>query len=208
MDYNKMSRQRNNGPIMGGPPVDGGEDIEVIVEQQENVDPMQCMEKYLNGPYATCGADMPQELKDKAFEIFKQVTGFTNIGTEELADAISADQQTMLAYTAYYIFVPIMFLSWILIWIGFGYGMYDWPLALLLSTLTFIVLYFASVFYRINAQVYLDQRNTFIKDNVDASQQAFNDSVAFWPQAMYAIACAVAGDDWECNDPCKNCVRK
>ena len=105
--------------------------------------------------------------------------------------------------------MPIFILSLIAIWLMVGFSWFNWIVGLYLTVLTFVVLYAFAIFYRIHASDYLYNQNKKLQNDATNAQKNFENSIAYWPQGMFAVACAVTSTGttgWVCNEPaCPPC---
>ena len=176
--------------------------------------PLSCMTNLLTGEFSQCGAIISDAQRQAAFNAFTDITGFKPVDLNQAFSIITEDEKKVLAFTAFYIFFPLGLIILIGIWILAIVGTFTWPLALFLSIFLFIILYLLSIAYRNQAEHSLNSRNTQLRTIVSESQTNFQNSVALFPQALYAIACAITGNGWRCNptvlsqSSCASCVGK
>lgn len=165
--------------------------------------PISCMIDLITGPDSDCGAIITREQRQAAFDAFTHVTGLTLPDPNVTFDMISNTQDQLLNINAFYIFFPTFLLSLLAIWLMVGVGWVIWPVGLFLSVLIFIILYGFSVLYRIQAQNFLLTQEQGLHDTALTNQANFQNSVALWPQGLFAVACAVTstgGTAWTCNN--------
>ena len=99
----------------------------------------------------------------------------------------------------------------IIIWMMVGFHWINWVIGLFFTVLVIVILYGFSILYRIHFQNYLRSRNKVIQNQSTIAQQSFENSIAYWPQGLFAAACAVTCDGttgcWSCNenDDCPPC---
>jgi hypothetical protein len=158
----------------------------------------------ITGPDSDCGAIITPQQRQAAFNTFTQITGLTIPDPNATFDMIATTQDQLLNINAFYIFFPTFLLLIIAIWLLVGVGWVIWPVGLFLSVLIFIILYGFSILYRIQAQDLLLSKEQQFQNIALTNQANFQNSVALWPQGLFAVACAVTstgGTGWTCNNP-------
>lgn len=183
----------------------------VILAEAASQPPISCMMELVTGPYADCGEEIPSDRRQAAYDNFVAITGYRPINWNQTLNHLNAQQKTILNFNAFYIFFPIFLLSVIVIWLMVGFGWINWVVGLFFTGLVFIILYGFSMLYRIHAHSFLNQQNQQLQQDVTNAQRNFENSIAYWPQGLFSVACAVTatGDtrSWRCNEPgdCPDC---
>ena len=173
--------------------------------------PISCMIDLMTGPYVDCGAKIPNDKRKDAYNAFTEVTGLKPINLNNVLTNLNNQQKNILKFNAFYIFFPLFLLSVVAIWLMVGFSWFDWAVGMFLMGLIFIVLYGFSILYRMHAQSYLNDQNTILQNDATNAQNNFENSVAYWPQGLFATACAVTaptgGTGWICNETqdCQSC---
>lgn len=169
----------------------------VATGQLANQQPFSSMIDLLTGPYSQCGAAIPAELRQDAYNTFSNITGYVPDNITTALTILDDNQKTILRYTAFYMFVPLFILSVIVIWLLVGFSWITWPVGLFATVMVFVVLYSFSLLYRIHAQTWLESRTSQIIN----TQSNFQDTVAYWPQGFFGIASTLNDSSWVCNNP-------
>lgn len=183
----------------------------VILAEAASQPPISCMMELITGPYSDCGEEIPSDKRKAAYDSFVSITGYKPIDWNHALNHLNDQQKKILNFNAFYIFFPIFLLSVIIIWIMVGFGWINWVIGLFFTGLVFIILYGFSILYRIHVHSFLNQQNQQLQRDVSNAQHNFENSIAYWPQGLFAVACAVTatGDtgSWRCNEPgdCPDC---
>lgn len=162
--------------------------------------PFSCMINLIKN-YAYCGESISDDKVQAAYEAFVDVTGYKTADLNAAFNTIMETNEALLNFNVFYIFTPIFILILLAVWFMVGFSWINWVVGLFISGVAFIVLYGFAVFYRIQVQDYLDSQNNKLHGYVDTAQKNLENSVAYWPQGLFAVACAVTSDDWKCNEP-------
>lgn len=211
----KKKRRNNNTQNIGGPPPrnnnrifdDDFEDVDWKMDSNNNrfalEEPFSCMIDLINN--SKCGQAIPADKRMKAAQTFAEVTGYTPPDYNVIFTAIYSQMQSAVDFNSGYLYSPIMVLSLGFIWLGVGFGWFNWVVGIFLSLMSFVVLYGFSVAYRVHAKTWLREKEAENLAYIQTIQASFANSVAYWPQGLFAVACAIEcdGDNcWKCNDPC------
>jgi len=194
----------SEGP--GGGPLCAAIAVGQVVGQQ----PFSCMVDLINN-YSSCDEDIPQSKRNAAYKAFSEVTGYRPANLNTIFDTVEDEFNALVNFNAFYMFAPTMVLLLIIIWLMVGFHWINWVIGLFFTVLVIVILYGFSILYRIHFQSYLRSRNKVIQNQATISQQSFENSIAYWPQGLFAAACAVTCDGttgcWSCNenDDCPPC---
>lgn len=166
---------------------------------------IQCMNNLIMSDYFDCnGPEIPADKRQTAYNNFVSVTGLKPVNWNHTFNHLNSGQKQILNFNAFYIFFPIFLLSMIAIWLMVGFGWINWIPGLFLSGLVFVILYGFSILYRIHARNFLDNQNQQLQQDANDAQKNFENSVAYFPQGLFAVACAVTATgttgDWKCNE--------
>ena len=192
----------NGGPLCAA--LAAGE----VVSQQ----PFSCMVDLINN-YSNCDGDIPESKRKAAYKAFTDVTGYRPADLNSIFDTVDDEFVALVNFNAFYMFAPTMVLVLIIVWLMVGFRLINWVIGLFLTVLVIVILYGFSILYRIHFQSYLNSRTAEIQNQATLAQNSFENSIAYWPQGMFASACAVtcddSGDCWSCNEtnncpPCTN----
>jgi len=150
-----------------------------------------------------CGVPLTQDQIDNAYDAFVKVTGLEEQDFNKILKTIQDEFESLFRFNAAYMFLPITILISIIIWIMVIVGWITWPVGMYVTTLVWIVLYGASIAYRIHLTTVLRNRfNKLIADSQRA-QETFKHSIAYTSQGLLAAAAAIttpAGETpWTCN---------
>lgn len=172
-------------------------------------EPFSCMVDLIQN-YANCGEDISSSKRQAAYKAFADVTGYKPMDLSKSFDALAQENKNLTNLNAFYIFVPIMILAIIMIWLMVGFGWFDWTAGLFFTVIVFIVLYTFAVMYRIHAHNIINNRSSALKTDAQNAQKNFENSIAYWPQGLFSVACAVTSTGttgWTCNEvePCPPC---
>jgi len=180
----------------------------VLLADIANQPPVSCMLNLLKGQYSDCGTTIPSNLRKAAFDAFTEVTGFKSFNNNQAFNIINSDQKAIVNCTAFYFFIPMLILLFIGVSLLVGFSWINWVAGLFLIVLIFIILYGATIAYRIKLLGYLNTNNNQLQQDVTNTQNNFENSVAYWPQGLFAVACAITATggtgSWSCNEvnPC------
>lgn len=178
--------------------------------------PFSCMIDLINSTYSNCGEDIPENKRQAAYNAFTDITGYKPADLTKVFGTINNDFYAMINFNSFYMFFPTFFIILIAIWLMVGFNWMAWPVGLFLSVLVAVILYVFSILYRIHAQSYfLGQNNTIENEGINA-QRNLENSIAYWPQGLFAVACAVTCTGgtgcWSCNQltcpPCSSTTNK
>ena len=174
-----------------------------LVEEE----PFSCMVELVD-KYMNCNQDIPQDKIDLAAEAFIETTGLQTTNLDRVTGEINAINQDIVHLNAFYTFVPVLIFVIILIWVMVGFGIMNWALGLFFTVLAVVVLWSFNIAYRIHARNLLQQSAANLNNLAIEADNNFKDSLAYWPQGMFAVACAVTCEEgtecWTCNgtSPC------
>lgn len=207
--YNQVERSIECAIASEGPNV-GPLGQAYVLGEVASRPPISCMIDLVTDPNSECGVEIPSNKRKAAFNAFSEVTGYKPINLSQSFNHITSTQKKILNFNAFYIFFPIFLLGLIVIWLMVGVGWIDWIVGLFLTALSFLILYGFSMAYRIHAQNFLNNENNQLQNDANAAQTNFENSIAYWPQGLFAVACAVTatgGTGWTCNEPgdCPTC---
>jgi hypothetical protein len=166
--------------------------------------PISCMINLITGQLAGCGTSIPDAKRQAAFNAFYEITGYNPLNLNNFNE----DQKTLLNFNVYYIIFPVILTFWIAIWLMVGFGWIAWAAGLFLSVLTVIILYGFSIIYRIQVENFLNSTHP----QLPVSAGNFEDNLAYWPQGLFAAACALTASTgttgWTCNPPIPQEINK
>lgn len=170
-----------------------------VVSQQ----PFSCMVDLINN-YADCDEEIPQSKRNAAYKVFNEITGYQPANLNMIFDTVDDNLTALVNYNAFYMFAPTMILLLIIIWLMVGFRWINWVVGLFITVLIIVILYTFSILYRIQLQNYFRSRNNVIQNQSNIAQESFENSIAYWPQGLFAAACAVTCDGttdcWSCNE--------
>lgn len=172
--------------------------------------PYSCLMNFIENDM-TCGTRLTKEQEQEAFNVFKNITGYEPINNNLIYKQLGQYSLDMARYNAGYCFGTIFLVSIIILWLLVFVGKINVPLGFFITMLLFIIIYGVSVAYRQHIyNVYFPRFNNAAK-KAEQSQNTFNNGVAYWIQAMLAIACKLTCNDsncWGCNlENCLQCNR-
>lgn len=153
---------------------------------------------------SNCGTNIPSQKRQQAYNAFSEVTGYKPINLSNSFNTISSTNKTIVNFTASYIFAPVFIVIIIAVWIMVGFGWFNWAIGIYLTGLAFIILYGFSILYRLHTDSFIDSQNTKLQNDAVNAQQNFANSIAYWPQGLFAVASAVnstGSTGWLCNGP-------
>lgn len=172
----------------------------VLLGEIASQPPISCMIDLITGPNSNCNTKIPSDRREAAFDAFRQVTNFTPVNVGGVFSEITDSQRNILNLTAFYIFFPTFLFVLVAIWLMVGFTWLTWPAGLFLSVLAFIILYGFALLYRTQVYSFLISQNQDWQNNASSFQANYQDSIAYWPQGLFAAACAVGGTGWICNE--------
>lgn len=170
--------------------------------------PLSCMIDLVTGPSSDCGTEIPASRRRAAYDAFTDITGFRPANFGVFFSQVTNEQRELLNINAFYMFFPLFILSLLTIWLLVGFGWMSWPIGLFLSALMFLIIYGFSLLYRMQANNFLVNQNAIWQNEAINAQDNFEDTVAYWPQGLFGVACSVTstgGTGWRCNDGGDDC---
>lgn len=174
--------------------------------------PFSCMINLINGPYSNCDEDIPEDKRKAAYEAFVNVTGFKPADLTKVVEAQNANLNSYINYNSFYMFMPTLILVLIVVWLMVGFRWIDWVIGLYFTVIAFVILYGFSILYRLHVQGNFTNKGRKLVDEARRAQQNLENSIAYWPQGLFAAACAVTCDGntgcWTCNSECPPCANK
>ncbi len=167
--------------------------------------PWSCMVELLNNQ-SVCGTVIPQDKVRAAYDAWSKVTGFVPPDYVSIFADVQYNQETVVNFIGWYMYIPVLLLGLTVIWLGVGFGWFNWVVGIFLSLLAFVLHYGFSIAFRINAIGWLRTQNDENVAYYQGLETAFENSIAYWPQGLFAAACAITCDDpnnecWTCNNP-------
>jgi hypothetical protein len=180
-----------------------------------NTKPISCMLDLLTGHYADCDVAIPLEKRREAFKTFQKITNYENADLINLYSDLKTHDNQLLSYDAFYMFMPTLILSLLVVLFLVLTNFVNWVDGLYLANIALIVLYGFAILYRRTASKYIDDNYDLLQAKVIFDRQNYVDNFAYWIQGFFAMACELTSNDgkgWTCNkncDPCfnpnKNC---
>lgn len=172
-------------------------------------EPFNCMVQVINDQ-SVCGTKYPENVTTAAYNAYTDVTGVKPLNMNQIFQNLYNQQNLILNFNSFYIFMPILILIILVVILGVGFKWIHWPVGLYIITFSFVILYGFSIGYRIHGETFLKGRNKNILQETEQYQKNYEESIAYLPQAIFAVACAVANngdpDSWKCNPPpCPPC---
>ena len=173
-----------------------------LLATEMNQVPFSCMTNLLTGPFSECGSEIPVSRREAAWNAFSEVTGYRPVDLNQAFTTLSDQQKQIINFTAFYMFVPIFVVITLGICFMIAAGWINGYTGLFLIGLLFIILYGFSVLYRVFVLDFLSSEHQQLQNNIAAAQDNFQNTIAYWPQGLYAVACAVTATGttgWTCN---------
>ena len=166
--------------------------------------PFSCMIDLISGPYSNCDEDIPQNKRQAAYNAFVDVTGYKPVDLTKAFSTINNDFNTLVNFNAFYMFFPTLILLLIIIWLMVGFSWINWVIGLFFTVLVIVILYGFSILYRIHVQNYIRNQGRTLENEVNAAQKNLENSIPYWPQGLFAVACAITCTGgtgcWSCNE--------
>lgn len=156
------------------------------------VPPWSCLREQLDPTTQVLNPSSKQ--RAAAYQAFINATGVSIYQLElELLQAKNAQDQSIFKLNSFFWFASIVYLmsTVLLVYIVTGH-ISTWARAFF-YILTLIIIYGASILYRVHVQNIYSQGYQRELQRVLSQQQAARDSVALWVPALGEIACAIAG---------------
>lgn len=158
--------------------------------------------------HSCCNEDIPADKRKQAYNAFNDVTGYKALDLTQVFNIIHNETQTLVHYNGLYGFIILFIIFLLLILLGVGIGLISWMVALFLIGTIFIILYTFSLIYRIQVSSFTNSQHQDIQQHATTSQNNFQNSIAYWPQGLFAVAAAVTSHGctgWTCNE-CDSCL--
>lgn len=174
----------------------------VLAGQNAHSLPQSCINPYLEK--INCGRPLSEKQRCAALKAFQSVTGYQPFDMTLLVAAYTEQQVKMLNFIAYYIFIPLIIITLIVVWVLVGFGMIAWEAGFWYSVFVITILMIFKVGFSLHGQSWIKKQAQLIVTGVNQSQADFENAVAYFPAAQYAVACAVNGDCWNCD--CVHCA--
>jgi type II secretory pathway pseudopilin PulG len=146
-------------------------------------------------------SNLTPEQQKAAFDAWVNVTGYSSPDYVSVFNSLSDQQQMIVNFDSYYMYAPVLLLSLIVIWLAVWFGWMNWVVGLFLSVLSVVILYGFSVLYRTTAKTWLRQQNQAYLSVAEQMQQNYENSIAYWPQGLFAVSCAVTSAGGTGNPP-------
>jgi len=162
--------------------------------------PFSCMIDLIQN-YSSCFEDIPQDKVEESYNVFKDITGWNQPNLANIFNSVDENFENLVNFNSFYMFAPVLFLFFIIIWLNVGFGRTTWELGLFFTVLVVVILYGFSIAYRVHFDTYLRNRSRIIQQELNQSSTSFQNSIAYWPQALFATACTITCDSncWKCN---------
>ena len=176
--------------------------------QLVNEAPFSCMIDLIVN-HSDCDKPIPIEKRVAAYEAFSEVTGYKQADLGTIFDTINGDFTALVNFNAFYAFGPTAIAMIILIALMMGFKKMTWELGFFLIVFAIVLMYSFSAMYRMHVRSYLNGRTHTVQEAIKEAQLSFENSIAYWPQGLFAAACAVTSDDWTCNEvpECPPCAK-
>ena len=165
--------------------------------------PISCMLNLLTGPYSQCGSRIPDDKLKAAYDAFTEITGYKPVDLGQIFNQLNEEQKTILAFSTLYIFMPIFIIILIAIWLMVGFGWFNWIVGIFLTVSAIVIMYIFIIAYRIHIENFLNSQTDQLEKDTRNAQDNFQNSVAYWPQGLFGIACAITATGttgWQCNE--------
>lgn len=163
--------------------------------------PYSCMNKLVK-EYMTCNENIPKDKRQAAYNAFVNVTGLEPVNWQEIFNIVSGQQFAVYNANALFIYLPVLFVLLVVIWVLVGVKWISWVAGLFWTVFVFAVLYGCSIFYRMYMADNANNQNNALQKIALSQQSNFQNSLVYYPQGLFAMACAVTecGEAWECNE--------
>lgn len=169
----------------------------VIAGEDAHSLPQSCIGPYLDK--IQCGRQLSEKQRCAALKAFESVTGYQPFDMGILVAAYTEQQIKMLNFIAYYIFIPLIIITLIVVWVLVGFGWIAWEAGFWYSVFVITILMIFKVGFSLHGQSWIKKQGQIIALAANQSQADFENAVAYFPAATYAVACAVNGDCWNCD---------
>lgn len=180
--------------LSGGPPLSSHHDEGNGCGNNQNgcsdgwcEEPFSCMFDLIK----TNPPNLTPEQRRAAFDAWAATTGFSAPDYVAVFDSMTHQQQAIVNFTSYYAYAPTLILSLIMIWLAVIFCWINWKTGLFFSVLAIVVLYGFSVLYRFTAKQWLSEQNKASASVALRLESQFENSIAFWPQGLFDVACAI-----------------
>lgn len=164
--------------------------------------PYSCMIDLINN-YSSCYQEIPLDKRQAAYKAFVDVTGYKQPNLDLIFNNVEGSFDALVNFNSFYMFAPTLIMFLIIIWLMVGFKWMTLGLGLFFTVLVIVVYYSFTIAYRINFEYYMRTRRQTIKNQTNLAQNAFENSIAYWPQGLMAAACAVTCDNpedcWTCH---------
>jgi len=179
--------------------------------------PFSCMTQLVQN-YMTCDENIPAAKSKAAYNAFINVTGLKPIDWQNVFNILTGNQSNIANANALFIFLPILGVLLVIIWVMVIAGWIHWMTGIIASIFVFVALYGTSILYRIIMTNQSNSTNEILQKLAQQGQNNFQNSLPYWPQGFFAMACAITAptgtSGWECNEgesgatgcPCRPCV--
>lgn len=169
-----------------------------------NQEPFSCLYQILTYPNSVCGEKINKEALEAASKTFQDVTNFSY---NDLITLLKRENKEnyMVQLNNLFFFIPMFLLVIIFSLVLFFMGSINWVVMVYLVTISFIGLYFLSYAYRTILFDLFSKENKKISNSLEKWNETYQNSIAYLPQALAAVSCAVVNKDnpWKCNNPCQ-----
>jgi len=154
-----------------------------------------------------CTDEITNNQRRMAFTTFSEVTGLKSLNLDDSFNTINNDFITLININSFYMYFPVAFVAFIIVWLIVGFGWISWIVGLFLTVFIIVVFYLFSILYRITAINFINSQHKNLLRQTHESQRNFEDSIAYWPHGLFAVANSIKSTDkWSCdqsdNPPC------
>jgi hypothetical protein len=173
----------------------------IAVADVATTEPFSSMIDLIAGSFSNCGVTLTNAQKQSAYKAFTDITGFVPPDYVSVFTSLSDASKIMIAYNAFYFFLAVLIICYIGIIAMAIYGWINWVAMLFLLGISTIILYGASIGYRMMALNWINQHQTQLLNMVKAQQTAYQNSIALWPHGLFGVAADIVhnGSGWKCN---------
>ena len=171
--------------------------------------PLSCVAQIIE-KYMDCDTKLTTTQEIAAYNAWTSTTGYTPLDMNKVFSTMQTQADDLFNLNSFYFFIPVLLLILIILGILIFASKLRWEVGLLFALLAIYLLYGFSIAYRIVAQNSYHDQYAQLQNQASSNAKAYQQSVAYYPQGLLAVSCAITCNGacdpttcWTCNDKSK-----
>lgn len=188
---------------VGGPPI---HPINQSVAANVDIPPLSCMINLIDN-YMNCNQKFPEDKLTAAYNAYIKTLNINPPNQEAFINSIRSKILSANEFISIYIFALLGFIVLVLIVTIFVASGKSLGPAMYLALTVLMIIYSANITYRLYWRSKNIESFDDLVTNAQKDDKAYKDSIAYMPQALMAVACAITCDQQSNPKDCWSCTQ-